>query len=216
MPTGENWNSYPTAWKVEDANKTYTISGGATCAPAGYLSTTCPTVTVARVSCGNLQGTVSPGGTIAAPAVTCNNGSGASSINWTPSLPYNVATNAAIGSTIAVSLTANCGSITGLQANCGSVNVSNGEALNITNTGDNTGGPLTDGTYIISAIGACVNVRFNCNWNAQSAGCSIQVNNGTTYSGGHNTQNNVMNPVPSVGATLKVVGTVERIWCANW
>ena len=91
-----------------------------------------------------------------------------------------------------------------------------GTPVTITNTDNNSGGPLTDGTYTISAIGSCTNIRFNCNWNAQNAGCSIQVNNGTTYSGGHNSSNNAITPVPATGATLKVVGTVSAIWCSGW
>jgi hypothetical protein len=93
---------------------------------------------------------------------------------------------------------------------------SSGNSISITNTGNNTGGPLTAGNYVISAIGNCTNVRFNCNHNTQSVGCSIQVNDGTTYSGGHNSANNIINPVPTTGSTLTVVGTVSNIWCASW
>jgi hypothetical protein len=112
MPTGENWNSYPTAWKVEDANKTYTISGGATCDPAaGYRSTTCPTVTVARITCTNKPGnSVSPGSSINIPELVCNNGYNDNKApNFSTGTPSSLpATAGVIGSKYTISGTAHC------------------------------------------------------------------------------------------------------------
>ena len=88
--------------------------------------------------------------------------------------------------------------------------------LSITNTGNNTGGPLTTGSYSITAIGNCTNVRFNCNWNASSVGCSIQVNSNQASTGEHNSSNNILTPKPRVGDVLHVTGTVSNIWCAGW
>jgi len=91
-----------------------------------------------------------------------------------------------------------------------------GTSVNITTTDNNSGPTLTAGDYTVNAIGTCTNVRFNCNWNNQSVGCSIQVTGSTTVSGGHNSTNNIMSPKPVVGTTFKVVGTVDKIWCAGW
>lgn len=88
--------------------------------------------------------------------------------------------------------------------------------LSITNTDNNSGGPLAMGYYKINEIGSCTNIRFNCNWNSLSEGCSISVNSNTASVGGHNSSNNILSPKPASGDILKVTGTVSAIWCAGW
>lgn len=86
--------------------------------------------------------------------------------------------------------------------------------IDITNTGNNTGGPLEDGSYKVSDIGSCVRVRFNCADNGSN--CSIAVNSSTAVTGGSNSSNNVVSPKPVVNDILHVTGVVKNIWCAGW
>ena len=87
-------------------------------------------------------------------------------------------------------------------------------SLALTNTDNNSGGPLADGSsYKVTAIGSCSNVRFNC-WTEN--GCSIAVNSGSPVVGYAWQSNYVVSPMPSVGDVLHVTGTVTQIWCANW
>ncbi len=88
--------------------------------------------------------------------------------------------------------------------------------LNLTNTENNSGGPLSDGAYSITAIASCSNVRFNCAWNNTDTGCSIKVNSNGASSGGMNSSNNILSPKPVVGDVLYVTGTASNIWCAQW
>ena len=93
---------------------------------------------------------------------------------------------------------------------------SGGTSLSLTNTGNNTGGPLVTGTYSITDIASCSNVRFNCEWNNTNTGCSIKVNSNAASSGGMNSSNNILSPKPQVGDVLTVNGTVTNIWCSTW
>ena len=86
----------------------------------------------------------------------------------------------------------------------------------LTNTENNSGGPLTTGSYKVTAIASCSNVRFNCEYNFTNTGCSIGVNANTAVSGEMNSSNNILSPKPVVGDVLTVTGTVTNIWCAGW
>lgn len=88
--------------------------------------------------------------------------------------------------------------------------------LSLTNTENNSGGPLENGAYTITTIGSCSNVRFNCAWNSSNTGCSIKVNGNSVVSGGMNSSNNVVSPKPGVGDVLYVTGVASNIWCAQW
>ena len=86
----------------------------------------------------------------------------------------------------------------------------------LTNTENNSGGPLTTGSYKVTAIASCSKVRFNCEYNFTNTGCSIGVNANTAVSGEMNSSNNILSPKPVVGDVLTVTGTVTNIWCAGW
>ena len=89
--------------------------------------------------------------------------------------------------------------------------------IDLTNTGNDTGGPLNDGkSYEVKDIGNCSYVRFNCRIWEETNGCSIAVNSNSPIWGGHNSNNNIVSPKPSIGDILHVTGTVTQIWCANW
>jgi hypothetical protein len=124
-PVQNSLSNRPTLGQIpttDAAGKTYAISGNFTCGGIGSVTSVCPTITVAGITCGTLQGTVMQGGTITAPTLTCNNGQTPSGTTWTPA-SWTVAAGATVDSNIPVSVTANCGAITGLQTSCGSVRV---------------------------------------------------------------------------------------------
>ena len=94
---------------------------------------------------------------------------------------------------------------------------SSGSTLDLTNTKDKSGGPLTDGSsYEVRSIGNCTNVRFDCeNWD-DTNGCSVAVNSNSPTQGAHNSSSNILSPKPSVGDVLYITGTVTALWCATW
>ncbi len=87
----------------------------------------------ATLTCTNLQSNVAKGGVITTPTLTCSNGSTASDANWFGGPTSTGGWNAGINgwqvsegtqtTGYTISVTAQCGSVSGLNANCGTVSV---------------------------------------------------------------------------------------------
>jgi hypothetical protein len=151
--TGASWLGRPnnnTSWIMPETGE-FNITVSASCDGVHNLTASCGTARAAAINCTNLQQTVMQGGSIAMPSISCNNGSSATNIEWAGNPPgWAVASGTAIGTSYAISATANCGSFTNLAASCGNVTVSNNNTINFTS--DSEQNLSKGGTY---AIGSC-------------------------------------------------------------
>ena len=86
--------------------------------------------------------------------------------------------------------------------------------IDLTTTLDNNNALGLEDVNVIVKTTTCSKVKFNCPWNSSSRGCSISVNSGTAVSGGHNTQDHVVSPTPSVNDVLHVTGPAN-VYCGN-
>ena len=70
------------------------------------------------------------------------------------------------------------------------------------------------GIYTIASLAeGCNVVKFDCPWNSDNIGCSVQVNSSDANAGDFNSYNNVLSPKPSAGDVLTITGTA-KLFCA--